>query len=52
MVDVAAVSKPHNNYQQHILFDGVDNAVVTDSYAEARAALKSARTWRPWFLSQ
>jgi hypothetical protein len=33
VVDVAAVSKPHNHYQQHIFVHGVDDAVVADADA-------------------
>ncbi len=42
LVDLAAVPERDNDHQEHVIGDGVDDAVVTDTYAEARSALQGA----------
>jgi len=42
-VDLAAVSEGHDDDEEHVTGDGVDNAVVTDPNAQTGATLQGTR---------
>jgi hypothetical protein len=44
--------EPDDDHQQHVVLDGVDDAIVADPDAKARSTLKSARAWRAWILRE
>ncbi len=46
VVDITSVAKSHDDHQEHVVLDGVDDAVVADPDSKAWPALKCTRTWR------
>lgn len=44
VVDVPSMSKSHDDDHEHVVLDGVDDAVVTNSNTKPRSALKSLRS--------
>ncbi len=52
VVDVASMPKPHDDDQQHVVLDGVNNSIVTDSDSKTRPALQSTCTWRARILRE
>ena len=46
VVDIASVSQSHDDHQEHVVLDGVDDAGVADPDSKAWPALKCTRTWR------
>jgi hypothetical protein len=45
VVDITSVSRSHDDHQEHVVLDGVDDAVVADPDSKAWPALKCTRTW-------
>ena len=52
LVDVAAVSKPHHEDQQHVVFDRVDDAVIADPDTKAWPALQGPCSGRSRVLGK
>lgn len=46
------MSKHHDDDQQHIVFDGVDDPIVADPDSETRPALESTSTGRSRILGE
>jgi hypothetical protein len=46
-IDVAAMSKSHNHDQEHIIGNGVDNAIVAYAHPIARTTSQGPGCWRP-----
>jgi hypothetical protein len=46
VVDIASVSKSHDDHQENVVLDGVDEAEITDPDSKAGPALKRTSTWR------
>lgn len=46
------MSKSHDNHQQHVVFDRVNDSVVTHPDTEAWSSLKSTRAWRARVLGK
>lgn len=44
--------KGDDDDQEHIVVDGVDDAVVTDANAKTEASFQCAGGWWTWFLRQ
>lgn len=42
----------HDDDEQHVIVDRVDDPVIADPYAETRSPLEGFRAWRPWVLPQ
>jgi len=52
VVDLAAMSKSHNNDQEHIIGNGVDDAVVTYPHPITRSTSQGSGCWRPWVVGK
>lgn len=52
VVDVAPMSKPDHDHYQHIVIDGVEDAVITDSNTKARPTMKSSCARRSGILGE
>ena len=52
VVDVASMSKPHDDDQQHIVFHCVDDPVVADPDTKTRPTLEGTCTWRARILGE
>jgi hypothetical protein len=46
VVDITSVTQSHDDHQEHVVLDGVDDAVVADPDSKAWPALKRMRTGR------
>jgi hypothetical protein len=44
VIDVPSVSEPHDNHQEHVVLDRVDDAVVTDPNTKPEPTLQRSRT--------
>lgn len=52
VVHVGSMTKPHDNHQQHVVLDRVDDPVVAHPNAESGPTLKSAGRRRTRILGQ
>lgn len=52
VVDIASMSKPDDDHQQHVVMDRVDDPVVTDPDAKTGTTLERAGTWWAWILTK
>ena len=52
VVHVAPMSKPHDDHQQHLVLDCVDDSVIAYPDAKTGPALKRTCTWRTRFLGE
>lgn len=51
-VHVAPVAKSNHDDKEHVVLDGVDDPVVTDSHPVASSTFERPRSGRPGVLSQ
>jgi len=47
VIDLAAMSKSQDHDQEHIVGNGVDDAVVADAHPIARTTSQRSGCWRP-----
>jgi hypothetical protein len=47
VIDLAAISKSHDHDQEHVIGNGVDDAVVAYAHPVTRAASQRSGRWRP-----
>ena len=52
VVDIPSMSKPHNDHQQHVVLDRVDDAVIADPDTKTRPTLKHTCTRRARMLGE
>jgi len=47
VIDLAAMSKSHDHDQEHVIGNGVDDAVVANAHPIARTTSQRSGCWRP-----
>ena len=47
VIDLTAMSKSHNHDQEHVIGNGVDDAVVAYAHPITRATSQGSGCWRP-----
>jgi hypothetical protein len=47
VIDLTAMSKSHNHDQEHVIGNGVDDAVVAYAHPITRTTSQRSRCWRP-----
>ncbi len=52
LVDIATLSDPHDNHQQYVVLDHVNDPITTDADTQARPTLESTRTRRARILGE
>ena len=52
VVDIPSMPQSHHDHQEHVVLDGVDDAVVTNTNTKPGSTLKSPRSRRARVLSE
>lgn len=52
VVDVASIPESYDHHQEHVVLDGVDEAIVADTDAKSRPALERPRARRPRIVGE